>query len=227
MRFTQLGTDKAEELRDKQLEASSSGPCAALGALCRLLSTRSTRFDPEFVAVSDCADEKSSHRRPFSSFDRTRTAFAFVSHRGDRPSSKLDLRMIEQALRRTRSVTPIPEGFEVAVYVEYCCIDQLGPVGEVEKLGRLIAHCGLTFLGLLGLQEGVGALLYMPEGNMPAAAAAPAAAVVAPAAATAALAATPETSPTWRPVSASSWPHASPRPATRVSFGDPLPVIVT
>ena len=95
--------------------------------------------------------------RPRESFDASKTIFVFVSHRWLRPSweppaaghpddeenrkYKLILAALEYLCGKN---APIPEGMEVAVWVDFSCIDQDGaPASELDNLGNLIAGCDL------------------------------------------------------------------------------------
>lgn len=74
-------------------------------------------------------------QRPANSFDATRTAFVFCSHRWIRPgdsnrghpddatNSKYEIVLAAlRALQRGPS-SPVPHHFEVAVWVDFCCIE--------------------------------------------------------------------------------------------------------
>ena len=95
--------------------------------------------------------------RSRESFDPKKTTFVFVSHRWLLPGNgarghpdddqQRKFQLIVAALRKLcgGSNTPVPEGMEVAVWVDYCCIDQDGaPASELDNLGGLIQACDLV-----------------------------------------------------------------------------------
>ena len=83
--------------------------------------------------------------RPRESFDASKTIFIFVSHRWLRPSwdppsaghpddaENRKYKLILAALEKLRGKNaPIPEGMEVAIWIDFSCIDQDGaPASEL------------------------------------------------------------------------------------------------
>ena len=52
------------------------------------------------------------------------------------------------------SNTPVPAGMEVAVWVDYCCIDQDGaPASELDNLGGLIQACDLILTPVVDVEH--------------------------------------------------------------------------
>ena len=94
--------------------------------------------------------------QPYADFDAEKTAYIFVSHRWLRPGNGAaghpddehnhKLRLIIRACEKLQGPNaPIPEHFEVAVWLDFCCIDQDGaPASELEQLGELIGQCGAS-----------------------------------------------------------------------------------
>ena len=94
--------------------------------------------------------------RSRESFDPKKTIFVFVSHRWLNPGNgawghpdddqQRKFTLIVAALEKLcgGSNAPVPAGMEVAVWVDYCCIDQDGaPASELDNLGGLIQACDL------------------------------------------------------------------------------------
>lgn len=94
--------------------------------------------------------------RPYSSFNHKKTVFIFISHRWLRPGKgsmghpdsegnpKLTL-VIRACEKLQGSNAPVPADFEVAVWLDFMCIDQDGaPASELEQLGELIQMCDLV-----------------------------------------------------------------------------------
>ena len=94
--------------------------------------------------------------QPYDAFDAAKTAYIFVSHRWLRPgngaaghpddAANHKLRLIVRACEDLQGGpnAPIPADFEIAVWVDFCCIDQDGaPASELEQLGALIQQCDL------------------------------------------------------------------------------------
>ena len=96
--------------------------------------------------------------QPLDKFDRSRTAFIFVSHRWITPHpgatghpddverhSKYAL--VCEAVRRLQAgpSSPIPEHFKVALWVDYSCVDQDdSPAAELEeRMATLVGLCDL------------------------------------------------------------------------------------
>ena len=92
------------------------------------------------------------------SFDADNTCFIYVSHLWLRPSQDLPsaghpddeqkskYRLILEALEKLcgGDTRPIPAGMEVALWIDYCCIDQDdAPSSELQNLGNLIGDCDL------------------------------------------------------------------------------------
>ena len=91
-------------------------------------------------------------------FDPAKTCFVFISHRWDRPgvgsrghpdnTDNHKCQLIVTGLERMRGThnEVIPADMEVAVWVDFCCIDQDGaPASELNNLGNLIHGCDLFF----------------------------------------------------------------------------------
>ena len=93
--------------------------------------------------------------QPREEFDEARTFFVFISHRWARPGQgakghpddpehhkfQLVLDALDM-LRNLSKASPVPQDLEVAVWMDYCCIDQDGaPASELNNLGNLIAAC--------------------------------------------------------------------------------------
>jgi hypothetical protein len=87
---------------------------------------------------------------PCEAFDASKTCFVYISHRWLLPSEdapeaghpddeeQRKYALLVAALKELcgGSNTPVPEGMEVAVWVDYCCIDQDGaPASELDNLG--------------------------------------------------------------------------------------------
>lgn len=92
--------------------------------------------------------------RHVATFDHEHTFFIFISHRWARPGNgaaghpddaegrKYELILEGLARLCGGPRTVVPEGFEVAVWVDYCCIDQDGaPASELDNLGNLVSMC--------------------------------------------------------------------------------------
>lgn len=93
--------------------------------------------------------------QPREEFDEARTFFVFISHRWARPgqgarghpddSDHSKFHLVLDALDMLRNLSkasPVPQDLEVAVWMDYCCIDQDGaPASELNNLGNLIAAC--------------------------------------------------------------------------------------
>eukprot|EP00037_Helgoeca_nana_P009754 m.85551 g.85551 ORF g.85551 m.85551 type:complete len:417 (-) comp19786_c0_seq1:243-1493(-) len=90
--------------------------------------------------------------RPRGDFAEDSTVFIFVSHRWLQPArgpsghpddpagSKYTLLLAAIASLATASITP--SGLDVAVWIDFCCIDQdAAPASELASLGDLIAGC--------------------------------------------------------------------------------------
>ncbi len=96
-------------------------------------------------------------QRPASSFDASCTCFVFVSHRwirpGDRATGHPDdaeqskFKVLLAGLRALCSgpASPVPRGFDVAVWIDFCCVDQDVSPGELlcRQLDRLLRTCDL------------------------------------------------------------------------------------
>ncbi|MEC7233350.1 MAG: hypothetical protein VXW31_10435, partial [Planctomycetota bacterium] len=98
----------------------------------------------------------------YDEFDPKTTAYVFVSHRWARPGQgsrghpddddKSKYKLILEGLKRLSgtAASPIPEGFQIAVWLDFCCIDQDGaPSSELEQLGALISLCDLVLVPVI------------------------------------------------------------------------------
>ena len=98
----------------------------------------------------------------YDEFDPKKTAYVFVSHRWARPGQgsrghpddddKSKYKLILEGLKRLSgtAASPIPEGFQIAVWLDFCCIDQDGaPSSELEQLGALISLCDLVLVPVI------------------------------------------------------------------------------
>ena len=94
---------------------------------------------------------------PREAFDPAKTCFVFVSHRWLKPGNgaaghpdnerRDKFQLVISALEKMCGgvSTPVPAGIEVAVWMDYCCIDQDGaPASELDNLGNLMAGCDLV-----------------------------------------------------------------------------------
>ena len=96
-------------------------------------------------------------QRPAGSFIADRTCFVFVSHRWIRPgdsarghpddAENTKYKLLLSALRAIRSgpASPLPRDFDIAVWVDFCCIDQDVSPGDTlcQQLDRLLRTCDL------------------------------------------------------------------------------------
>jgi len=95
---------------------------------------------------------------PKASFDPAKTVFCFVSHRWLRPggglsghpddadNSKLALIVAFCDELRAGATSPVAPDFEVALWIDYCCIDQdTDPRFDLAHLHEIIAGCDIIF----------------------------------------------------------------------------------
>ena len=97
--------------------------------------------------------------KPREDFDAATTCFVYISHCWLRPNldpwlghpddeEKRKYKLIVAVLNKLSGgafSTPIPAGMKVAVWIDYCCIEQHGPpASEIENLGNLMASCDMV-----------------------------------------------------------------------------------
>ena len=71
-------------------------------------------------------------------------------HPDDDDKSKYKLILAALKKLSGTAASPIPEGFQIAVWLDFCCIDQDGaPSSELEQLGALISLCDLVLVPVI------------------------------------------------------------------------------